>query len=255
MLSSVAHSCDIHSALLETDADLKFEAAGAASVIQAVFRGHVGRKRAIYLRRMGWELSALEIQRVVRGFAGRCKAKRRRAMLRREAATLVQRRMRGVIGRRLAKERLFEVQTASAKAFQMCWKWYFFRKSHALYKQRVDRAAANLQKLHRGNKGRARAKKYRKERNAAVAIQTIMRKCLARMNYNETLEAASRVAAMYRARKDRARARATRARRIEEEALRRKSEDECKYSTGRYTMWSKETRAESWLTICICEHS
>lgn len=153
-------------------------------------------------------------------------------MLRRQAATLVQCRMRGVIGRRLAKERLFEVQTAAAKAFQMAWKWYYFRKSHALYKQRVDRAAANLQRVHRGNKGRAYAEKCRRERNAAVSIQTLMRKKLARMNYVETLDAASRVAAMYRARKGRERARLLRAERVEEEGARRKSEDEYVSSLG-----------------------
>eukprot|EP00948_MAST-09A_sp_MAST-9A-sp1_P001346 g1346.t1 len=208
--------------------DKRMEAYWASVMIQATFRGHMGRERVRYIIRMGHNLHAMDIQRVWRGFIGRRIAAAALARLRYNSATTIQRIVRGKFGRRKGAARRFEVHTNAAKSIQMLWKWKKFRNHFKAYHNKVYTACQNFQKVIRG----VRDRKFVRRKKNAIRMQKIGRGFLAKQRWAATRAAASRIAGLFRSFKGRQIASALRETLLQKEAMRQGREDSFLDSIG-----------------------
>ena len=197
----------------------------AATLIQALHRGIVGREHVAHIRRLGWNFCGTEVQRVFRGFLGRDKARRERIRQRNMAATQIQAAYRSLVARRVVEVQRQRRLNWSAESIQMMWRWRNFRLYKTVYEKELTRNVVRIQALFQGRQGRIRAACL----IAARLLQSVARGFMARRFLRLLHTCSTLIEKVARSYLQREWCRQEKARRLREEANRRSAEDEaCK---------------------------
>lgn len=195
-----------------TPAQQTCEREAAGTELQRVYRGRLGRKRALSYRKMR---AAVQLQRFLRLCIAKCVlGRRKRNRLEHASASTIQRGVRGFLKKRMAhKRRLMVKKWIQARRIQACYRGHRGRCIAAqLVLSRTQRVACTLiQKSMRGLLARRRAQCRHQEliqSTAAVCIQRRWRGALAReafiirksatSEYQRRHEAAMKIQSIYR---------------------------------------------------------
>ncbi|KAG7384295.1 hypothetical protein PHYPSEUDO_002824 [Phytophthora pseudosyringae] len=155
--------------------------AAMARVIQRAFRAFYARTLT---RRLHRERCAMNIQRLWRARV----ARRRYKGLKREdwAVRLLQRHWRGKMGRTSYKQRVLGY--LSALDIQRVARGWLARRAVVRRRQRIRQAAVRIQQLMRRHVARRKLFRQRRQRNAAMNVQRVFRGCLGRRRFTRERE-------------------------------------------------------------------